>query len=66
MKPKTTFTEFNQPPDLGRLLNFDREECKKSNGRATASEKPNIPMIGRKTEPRAASTKTVPANRSCT
>ena len=56
MKPKTTFTEFNQPPDLGRLLNFDGKNAKNPNGRATATEKPNIPMIGRKTEPRAAST----------
>ena len=60
MKPNTTFTEFNQPPDLGRLLNLEGKKAKKPKGNATAMEKPNMPIIGRRTEPRAASTSTVP------
>ena len=58
--PNTTFTAFNQPPDFGRLLNFEGKKEKNPKGNATAIENPNIPMIGRNTDPRAASTNTVP------
>ncbi len=60
MNPNTTFTEFNQPPDFGRLLSLEGKKAKNPKGRATAMENPNIPMMGRSTEPRAASTNTVP------
>ena len=60
IKPSTTFTEFNQPPDFGRLLSFEGKKAKKPKGKATAIENPNIPIIGRSTDPLAASTSTVP------
>ena len=39
---------------------MEGKKAKKPKGKATATEKPSIPTIGRKTEPRAASTNTVP------
>ena len=60
INPNTTFTEFNQPPDFGNEDNLDGKNAKNPNGSATAKENPNIPIIGRNTEPRAASTKIVP------
>ena len=50
-KPKTTFTEFNQPPDLGNRCIHSGKIANKVNGIAKAKEKPNIPMIGFKKAP---------------
>ena len=59
-KPNTTFTELSQPPDFGKLLSQDGKKANKVNGKAKASEKPNIPTIGLSTWPPADSTKIVP------
>ena len=45
-KPRTTFTEFNQPPDLGSEFNQPGKAANNAKGKAMANEKPNIPMIG--------------------
>ena len=58
--PSVTLTEFNQPPDCGREFNQPGNAAKIANGIAIASEKPNLPMIGPKYPPEAASTKRVP------
>ena len=42
------------------MLNFEGKNEKNPKGKATAIENPNIPIIGRNTDPRAASTNTVP------
>ena len=47
-KPSTTFTEFNQPPDLGIEFNHPGKAANSANGKAIANEKPNMPMIGPK------------------
>ena len=44
-------------PDKAGNESGDRQH---TNGKATAKENPSIPIIGRNTDPRAASTKTVP------
>src|SRR5690606_31427097 len=44
--PKTTFTEFSQPPDLGRLFSHSGKIAKSANGIAKAREKANMPKIG--------------------
>ena len=46
MNPKTTFTLFNQPPDLGKLFNQDGNNASNPKGKANANENPNIPIIG--------------------
>ena len=45
-KPKTTFTEFNQPPDLGNELSQPGKMANKVKGKAKAKEKASIPKIG--------------------
>ena len=45
-KPKTTFTEFSQPPDLGSEFIQPGNAANKANGNAIANEKPSIPTIG--------------------
>ncbi len=45
-KPKTTLTEFNHPPDFGRLLIQPGKTAKRVNGIANAREKENMPKIG--------------------
>ena len=44
-KPKTTFTVFSQPPDLGKDFIHPGNAANKVNGRASASPKPPIPAV---------------------
>ncbi len=44
--PNTTFTVFNQPPDLGKEFNQPGNAANNANGMAKANENPNIPTIG--------------------
>jgi len=60
IKPRKTFTELSQPPDLGRLLSHWGNNAKRVNGKAKASEKPNIPTIGFRIMPPADSTRIAP------
>ena len=46
MKPRTTFTEFNQPPLLGIFLSIDGNHAKSVNGSAKAVANAAIVMIG--------------------
>lgn len=57
---RTTFTEFNHPPDLGNPLSSDGKMAKMVNGSAKATENPSIPIIGLKPKPREASISTFP------
>ena len=41
-KPKTTFTEFNQPPLLGKEFNHAGKAAKRANGNPSAEPKPSI------------------------
>ena len=50
-KPKTTLTEFNHPPLLGKLFNKCGKIAKMVNGSAKANPKPNMATIGRTGEP---------------
>ena len=59
--PNTTFTEFNQPPDFGRVFNQPGNAANKPNGSAKANENPPMPTNGPATPPfTAASTNRVP------
>ena len=59
--PRTTFTEFNQPPDCGSEFNQPGKAAKNAKGSAIAKENPSIPRIGPIYDPpEAASTKRVP------
>src|SRR3989339_1476238 len=58
--PKTTFTEFSQPPDLGRLLSHEGNIANSVKGSAKASAKPNIPMMGIRISPPAEATSIAP------
>src|ERR1035437_684824 len=60
IKPSTTFTEFSQLPDLGKLDNHCGNMANKVKGKANANEKPSIPTIGLSTIPPADSTKIAP------
>ena len=44
--PKTTFTEFNQPPDFGKVFIHPGNAANNPKGKAKAKEKPNIPING--------------------
>ena len=44
--PKTTLTEFNQPPDLGKELSHPGKAANNPKGSANAREKPNIMVAG--------------------
>ena len=44
--PSTTFTVFNQPPDLGKEFIQPGKAANRPNGSANANEKPNIPTNG--------------------
>ena len=60
-KPKTTFTEFNHPPDFGMLCNMFGKMAKRLNGIDKAKAKPNIPIAGPTAAPIvAACTNSVP------
>ena len=50
-KPKTTFTEFIQPPERGIDFNQVGKKANKLNGNAKAMAKPSMPMIGASKEP---------------
>ena len=59
--PNTTFTEFNQPPDLGKEFNHPGKAANNPKGKANAEENPIIPMVGFNTfPPTAACTSRVP------
>src|SRR5688500_16674463 len=60
IKPSTTFTEFSQPPDLGRLLSHDGKTANRVKGSANAIAKPNMPTIGRTVSPPAEATRMLP------
>lgn len=61
MKPKTTLTEFIQPPDLGISFSKDGKKAKMEKGRARPRAKPPMPTAGPTMEPlEAASTRSVP------
>src|SRR5690554_5695700 len=51
--PSTTLTEFNQPPDFGKLLSHSGKTANKPKGMANANEKANIPKIGWRISPPA-------------
>ena len=51
--PKTTLTEFNQPPDFGKEFNQPGKIANKVNGMAKAKENANIPKIGLSNAPPA-------------
>src|SRR5690606_37197770 len=60
-KPSTTFTLFNQPPELGNDLSIDGNMANSTKGMANAMENPSIPMAGPNRSPFvAASTNKVP------
>ena len=58
--PRTTFTVFNQPPDLGKEFNQPGNIANNIKGKAKAREKPNIPTTGAIPPLEAASTNKVP------
>ena len=59
--PRTTFTEFNHPPDCGKEFNHPGKIAKMVNGIAKAKENPVIPIAGVKYDPEVdASTNKVP------
>ena len=58
--PRTTLTEFSQPPDCGKLSSQLGKIANNENGIANASEKPSITIIGFKKFPATASIITVP------
>src|ERR1035437_4096459 len=59
-KPSTTFTEFNHPPDLGRLVSQEGKRANRVKGSANANEKPSIPIMGMITLPPAEATSMAP------
>jgi len=60
INPRTTFTEFNQPPDFGSFPIHDGNKASKVNGKANANENPNIPTAGMMILPVDASTNIPP------
>ena len=58
--PSTTLTEFNHPPDFGKLLNQLGNIANKVNGSAKANEKANIPNTGFNNFPPTASISKLP------
>ena len=58
--PNTTFTEFNQPPDFGRLFNQLGKIANSTNGSANVIANPNIAIKGFINSPPAASMETDP------
>jgi hypothetical protein len=60
INPRTTFIEFNQPPDLGMRFIIDGNNAKIVKGRAKANPKPSMPIVGLITSPLAASTRRAP------
>ena len=44
-KPSTTFTVFNHPPDLGKVLSQLGNNANKVNGKAKAVPKPTMPKV---------------------
>src|SRR5687767_11945892 len=44
-KPNTTFTEFNQPPDLGRVCSQPGNIANNAKGNANANPKPAKPAV---------------------
>ena len=59
-KPKNTLTVLSHPPDFGKECIQPGNIAKSINGKASANEKPNIPIIGAIPPFEAASTKSVP------
>ena len=59
-KPKTTFTELSQPPDLGKEFINPGNKANKANGIAIANENPSIPKMGARPPSDAACTNKVP------
>ncbi len=57
---RTTFIEFSQPPDFGSLFMREGKSANMVNGRANARPNPNIPTVGLRTDPDAASTSKAP------
>ena len=53
-KPRITFTEFNQPPDLGNCFKPLGNIANKVKGKAKATPNPNIPINGPLTPPSTA------------
>ena len=51
MNPRTTFTEFSQPPLLGIFFSTEGKRAKRVNGRAKATEKASMVMIGVQNSP---------------
>src|SRR3954468_7962213 len=45
-KPRTTFTEFNQPPDFGKEFNQPGKAANTPKGKDNEIAKPNIPQNG--------------------
>src|SRR5512139_310283 len=60
MKTSTTLTELSQPPDFGIFFISEGKRAKSVNGSANAIPKPNMPIVGRRTSPEAASTRRAP------
>ena len=61
-RPSTTFTEFNQPPDLGKVLSHDGKMANSMNGNDSANEKPNSTSAGPPYPPFAAVANAVPTS----
>ena len=51
MNPMTTFTEFNHPPLFGSFFSTEGNSAKRVNGRAKATEKASMVMIGVQNSP---------------
>src|SRR6056300_1380702 len=49
--PKTTFTVFIHPPDLGKDCSHPGKAAKSIKGKLKAREKPNMPMAGPSNSP---------------
>src|ERR1043165_3402047 len=60
IKPRVTFTWFNQPPAFAILLIMPGEKAKNVKGNASPSEKPNMPSAGPTRPPRLAATSNGP------
>ena len=60
IKPRTTFIELSQPPDFGIRLIIDGNNANIVNGSAKAIPNPSIPIVGLRTSPLAASTRSAP------
>lgn len=51
MKPMTTFTELSHPPLFGSFFSTEGKSAKRVNGRAKATEKASMVMIGVQNSP---------------